>query len=106
MGGALIDPEISCAGDADTFAYYFEAKYKFAPQWFAAVRWNQQFFSNIDSHAGSGVQWGPDLARIEVAAGYRFTSHTQLKVQYSYQHETSGAHDDNHLLATQLTVRF
>ena len=98
--------EVPRAGDADTFAYYFEAKYKFAPQWFAALRWNQQFFSNIDNRAGRGLPWGPDLARIELAAGYRFTSHTQIKVQYSYQHETSGTEDDNHLIATQFTVRF
>ncbi len=98
--------EVPRAGDADTFAYYFEAKYKFAPQWFGALRWNQQFFSNIDNRAGRGLQWGPDLARIELAAGYRFTSHTQIKVQYSYQHETSGTEEDNHLIATQFTVRF
>jgi hypothetical protein len=41
-----------------------------------------------------------------VAAGYRFTSHTQLKLQYSFQQETTGPGDDNHLIAAQLTVRF
>jgi len=46
------------------------------------------------------------LGRIDAAIGYRFTSHTQLKLQYSFQHETTGPHDDNHLLAAQFTVRF
>jgi len=41
-----------------------------------------------------------------LAVGYRFTSHTQLKLQYSYQHETTGPGSDNHLIAAQLTTRF
>src|SRR6266700_3644942 len=98
--------EVPRVGDADTFAYYFEAKYKFTPRLFGAVRWNQQLFSNISDGAGGQLRWNQDLWRIDVAAGYRFTSHIQLKLQYSFQQETTGPHDDNHLVATQLTVRF
>src|SRR5881296_4188738 len=98
--------EVPRVGDADTFAYYFEAKYKFTPQLFGALRWNQQLFSNIPDGAGGLVRWSQDLWRIDAAAGYRFTSHIQLKLQYSFQKETTGPHDDNHLVATQLTVRF
>jgi len=98
--------EVPRVGDADTFAYYFEAKYKFTPQLFGALRWNQQLFSNIPDGAGGQVRWSQDLWRIDAAAGYRFTSHTQLKLQYSFQRETTGPHDDNHLIAAQLTVRF
>jgi hypothetical protein len=98
--------EVPRVGDADTFAYYFEAKYKFTPQLFGALRWNQQLFSNIADDAGGQVRWSQDLWRIDVAAGYRFTSHIQLKLQYSFQQETTGPHDDNHLIAAQLTVRF
>ena len=36
--------EIPGVGNADSLAYYFEAKYKFTPQLFGAFRWNQQFF--------------------------------------------------------------
>ena len=98
--------EVPRVGDADTFAYYFEAKYKFTPQLFGALRWNQQLFSNIPDGAGGQVHWSQDLWRIDAAAGYRFTSHIQLKLQYSFQQETTGPHDDNHLIAAQLTVRF
>ena len=98
--------EVPRVGDADTFAYYFEAKYKFTPQLFGALRWNQQLFSNIPDGAGGQVRWSQDLWRIDVAAGYRFTSHIQLKLQYSFQKETTGPRDDNHLIAAQLTVRF
>jgi hypothetical protein len=98
--------EVPRVGDADTFAYYLEAKYKFTPQLFGALRWNQQLFGNVRDGTGGQLHWGQDLGRIDVAAGYRFTSHTQLKLQYSFQKETTGPRDNNHLIAAQLTVRF
>ena len=98
--------EVPRVGDADTFAYYLEAKYKFTPQLFGALRWNQQFFGNVSDGTGGQFHWGQDLGRIDVAAGYRFTSHMQLKLQYSFQQETTRPRDDNHLIAAQLTVRF
>ena len=98
--------EVPRVGDADTVAYYFEAKYKFTPQLFGALRWNQQFFNSINDGIGGDLRWGQDLGRIDVAAGYRFTSHTQLKLQYSFQHETTRPGNDNHLIAAQVTLRF
>ena len=98
--------EVPRVGDADTFAYYLEAKYKFTPQLFGALRWNQQIFSKIDNGMGGSIRWSQNLAKIDLAAGYRFTSHTQLKMQYSFQQETTGPGDDNHIFAAQFTVRF
>ena len=98
--------QVPRVGNADTFAYYFEAKYKFTPQLFGAFRWNQQLFGNVSDGAGGSIRWSQDLGRADIAVGYRFTSHTQLKLQYSFQHETTGPQVDNHLLAVQLTVRF
>lgn len=98
--------EVPAVGDADTLAYYVEAKYKFTPQLFGAIRWNQQLFGTVDDGYGNNLRWSPDVERIDLAAGYRFTSHTQLKLQYSYQHETTGQGNDNHLVAAQLTTRF
>jgi hypothetical protein len=98
--------EVPRVGDADTFAYYFEAKYKFTPQLFGALRWNQQLFDTVPDGRGDRVQWGQNLGRIDLSAGYRFTPHTQLKLQYSFQQQTTGPRDTNHLLAAQFTVRF
>ena len=98
--------EVPRVGDADTFAYYLEAKYKFTPQFFGALRWNQQLFGSVNNGLGRKIQWASDLGRIDIAGGYRFTPHTQLKLQYSFQQETTAPHDDNHLLAAQFTVRF
>jgi hypothetical protein len=98
--------EVPHVGDADTFAYYFEAKYKFTPQFFAALRWNQQLFGTVSDGYGHNVRWSQDLGRIDIAAAYRFTPHVQLKLQYGFQHETTSPGDDNHLFAAQFTVRF
>jgi hypothetical protein len=98
--------QVPRVGDADTFAYYIEAKYKFTPQFFGAIRWNQQLFGDVSNGSEQSIRWSPDLARIDIAVAYRFTSHTQLKLQYDYQHETTAPGDDNHLLAAQFTVRF
>ncbi len=93
-------------GDADSFTYFVEAKYKFTPQLYGAVRWNQQFFGNLPTGAGQEVEWSPDVSRMEVAMGYRFTTHTQLKLQYYVTREDVGPRDTSHTFAGQFTVRF
>ena len=98
--------EVPRYGNADTFAWYIEAKYKFAPQFFAALRFNQQLFAEIDDEAGSNRSLGPDTWRLDGAVAYRFTAHAQLKVQYSFERETTSPREDNHLFGTQLTLRF
>lgn len=92
-------------GDADTLAYYTEAKYKFTPQFFGAVRWNQQLFATIP-HRGVDTRWGNNVWRVDLAPGYRFTPHTQVKLQYGLQHGDSAARTYTRTLAAQLTVRF
>ena len=96
--------DIPRAGEGDTFAWYLEAKYKFTPQLFGAVRWNQQWFGDIDG--SRSIALGQDLLRLDAAVGYRFTPHLQMKLQYSFQKETSGAQNDNDLFAAQFTARF
>ena len=77
--------KVPFVGDADTFSYYLEAKYKITPQLFGALRWNQQLYGTIRD-GRSEVQWGNDIQRIDAALGYRFTSHLQGKFQYSLSH--------------------
>jgi hypothetical protein len=54
----------------------------------------------------AGERWGRDLWRMDAGLGYRFTPHTQLKLQYSLQHEDDGPRDLGHLLGVQFTLRF
>ncbi len=98
--------DVPNAGAVETFAYYLEAKYKFTPEFFGALRWNQQLFSKISDGAGGSARWSNDAWRIDAALGYRFTAHTQLKVQYSFEQETTGARRGSSVIATQFTLRF
>lgn len=97
--------EIPAVANADTVAYYVEAKYKFTPQFFGAVRWNEQLFGSVLDR-GRMTRWGHNAARVDFSPGYRFTPHTQLKLQYSLQQEEGAPRDYSRMLAAQLTVRF
>jgi len=96
--------EIPRLGDGDSFAWYIEAKYKLAPQFFAAMRFNQQVYNTLGS--AEGVSLGADAIRVDVAGAWRFTPRTQLKLQYSFLDETSASGKNNHILAGQFTIRF
>lgn len=98
--------EVPLVGNADVFGYFLEAKYKFTPQFFGAVRWNQQLYDTVPDGSGGEIAWGHDAWRIDVAATYRFTPHLQLKVQYDLEHDDNARHGFGHLFGAQLTVRF
>lgn len=97
--------EVPLAGDADTLGYYIEAKYKFTPNLFGALRWNQQFFDDVPDGLGGEVPWGRDIHRIDAALTWRFSTSAQAKIQYSLQHESDGGGSSD-LVAGQLTFRF
>lgn len=98
--------EVPRVGNADSLAYYLEAKYKFTPRCFGAIRWNQQLFGTVPDGLGGRVPWDRDLWRIDLALGFRFTPHTQLKLQYSFQQETVDPHRSGSSVAAQFTLRF
>lgn len=93
-------------GDADLLAGYLEAKYKFTPRFFGAVRWNRQVHGTLADGPRGPVHWGRDLWRIDVAPGYRLTPHAQLKFQYTLQNEAGARPARAETFSTQFTVRF
>lgn len=97
--------EVPRIGNADILAYYLEAKYKFAPQFYGALRWNQELYGTVTDD-GEQVPWGNDVWRVDAALGYRFTDYVQLKVQYSLSRHDASDADHEHLLATQLTLKY
>jgi hypothetical protein len=97
--------EIPLVGHADTLAYYVEAKYKFTPQFFGALRWNEQLFGAVPDR-GVSVRWGLPVSRLDLGVGYRFTAHTQLKLQYAHQYGDVPGRELGHMLGAQMTVRF
>ena len=92
-------------GNADTFSYYVEGKYKITPQLFGAVRWNHQVYGTI-RNGSTRTQWGNDLERVDTALGYRFTNYLQLKLQYSLSHREADFQEGEHLFGAQLTLKF
>ena len=98
--------QVPNVGNADTLAYYFEAKYKITTHLFWAERWNQQFFGTVNDGAGNQVAWDNDAWRIDSALGWRFNRHLQAKIQYSFNHQRGVFQQGEQLVAAQLTAKF
>jgi hypothetical protein len=98
--------EIPGVGNADTEAYYVETKYKFTPQFFGALRWNQQFFSTLPFSPGVGARWSRNVTRVDIGPGYRLTPHTQIKLQCSVERQDADLRPWSDLVAVQFTARF
>lgn len=98
--------EVPRLGNADVFTYYMEGKYKITPQLFAALRWNQEFFFSGRDPSGQAVAKPHDVSRVDVALGYRFTAHSQLKLQYSVARGDFTSDNLQGTFAAQFTVRF
>jgi hypothetical protein len=96
--------EVPRIGNADTFSYYLEAKYKITTQLFGALRWNQQLYGTIRDE-DERTKWGNDIWRIDAALGYRFTDYLQVKLQYSFGRQETLRNGEN-LVATQVTLKF
>ena len=110
--------EIPAVANADTLAYYLEAKFKLAPQFSWAFRWNQQLYATVfvpqfipsggsrPAVAAHRAAWGRDLWRIDSGPAYRITPHVQLKLQASVEQGDADSRGVIGMLATQLTARF
>ncbi|MEO6246909.1 MAG: hypothetical protein ABIQ12_15895 [Opitutaceae bacterium] len=97
--------DIPGIGDGDTLAGYVEGRYRFTPQFSAAVRWGRQIYGEIVDR-GVPVRWGNNVARVDFAPAFRFSPNLQLKLQYGLQRGDSGGRAYSRSMATQLTVRF
>lgn len=91
-------------GDAEVVSYYVEAKYKFTPQFFGAVRWNQEIYREFKPLTGPKVAWGRDVSRVDIAATWRLSVSAQLKLQYSTTAERTKSAANT--VAGQVTLRF
>ena len=98
--------EIPLVGNADALAYFIEAKYKFTPQFFGALRWNQEVYNHFSYEKQGSIPWSYDSWRLDAAITYRLSVHTQAKLQYSFLHQERAEYQDQSLLAAQFTVRF
>ncbi|HZZ19883.1 MAG TPA: hypothetical protein VFE25_10960 [Opitutaceae bacterium] len=98
--------EIPQVGNADTAAYYVEARYRFTPQFFGAIRWNQQYFAPVQVPPGQDGFWSRNVNRLDIGPCYRLTPHSQIKVQYSIERQGADERVWSSLAAVQFTLRF
>jgi hypothetical protein len=97
--------ELPPVGTARTVAGYVELRYKLTPRLAGAMRWNQQVFSSLHA-SGVATRWGTDLARVDLAATYRCTLQSQLKVQVSAVVRSAGQPRPDATGALQYLLRF
>lgn len=97
--------QVPNVGNADTLAYYLEAKYKFNSHLFGALRWNQQFFGTVPDGLGGRQTWDHNNERVDACLGYRFNRYLQGKLQYSISHQNATWQKGEQLLAAQLTLK-
>jgi predicted porin len=92
--------------DADSLAWYVEGRYRLTPNLFAALRWNQQVFANVDRPGGGELSSDRDAWRTDMAVTYRFDRHVQAKLQYAIGRQTGSLQQGEQLVAVQMTIRF
>lgn len=97
--------EIPFVGQANSFSYYLEGKYKLNDTFFLGSRWNQQFFGDVEDGSGGHKTWARDIFRIDTSLGCRLTRSLQGKVQYSYNHRKGDKQQGENLLMAQLTLK-
>jgi hypothetical protein len=94
------------AEDVDSVAWYVEGRYRVTPSLFAALRWNQQLFADVDDPRGGEVPSDRDAWRTDMALTYRFDRHVQAKLQYAIGRQTGSLQQGEQLVAAQVTIRF
>lgn len=96
--------------DLDVDGAYVEVRQKLGPGLYAAGRWSRLRFGRIDDGTGSGrpVSWDRNVDRLEMSLGYWLNESTLVKsgIQLNDLHAGTAYADDDHVVGTQLTVRF
>jgi hypothetical protein len=98
--------EVPRVGQADSAAWYLEARYKLTPSLFAAARWNQQVFGDVANGLGGEEAWDNDMWRVDMALTWRMARHLQAKLEYDIGRQRGDLQQGEQLLAMQLTLKF
>ena len=86
-------------------AWLSEGRYKLAPGWHVAARYDRMFFSRVSSSQGP-IAWDASLWRIEAGAGYSVRRNVMLKASYQYNRRDGGRVTVAHLAAAQVLLWF
>jgi hypothetical protein len=104
--------EVPAVGEVSVTSGFVEVRYKVAPRWWLAGRWNQSWFEEVAGPAGTGadpgedISWDRDLHAADVGIGYRHTAHLQGKLEYRWVDQQGTDVNGRHRLTGQLVFWF
>ncbi len=88
----------------ESSAYFLELRRKIGPRLSAALRWNQQFFSERSYYGQPQGRWGDEMIRIDAAVTWRFNAYSQIQLELGSRHSKSASQRLG--LSTRYTLRF
>jgi hypothetical protein len=86
-------------------AWLTEGRYKLAPGFYVAARYDRMLFSRIQTSQGS-TTWDADLWRVEAGAGYSLRPNVLLKGSWQYNRRDGGRTTAANLAAAQVVLWF
>ena len=94
-------------GTVALVSYFVESKWKFAPGWWLAGRWNQQLYDDIvDPTTGQETSWDNDVWRVEACVGWHVSRSLTVKAAYSYADQAGPIAQGQNLFDLQLIFGF
>ena len=95
--------EVPRVGDADLVTAFVEVRYKVAPRWWLAGRWNRTMFDEVE---GSTRSWDRHLTRIDIGVGFRQDANLLFKLEYNRGQQSGGNVNGRDQLAVQAVLTF
>lgn len=92
--------------DLKVVAGYLEAKYKFAPGWYGAARFDFFEPSEIDNGDGGKEKWDYPLKRYEFGIGYKPSRNVTIKLVTQLNRFDINDYFDSNLYALQISTGF
>ena len=90
-------------GDAELIAGFIETRYKIAPRWWLAARWNRTVFDHV---TGSERSWDRHHTRIDAGIGFRPDANLTVKLEYNRGEASGGNVNGRHQVALQAVLTF
>lgn len=88
-----------------SLSYYLEGRYRFGAGWYAAARWDEMRFEEVDSASGP-VTWDQNVRRVEAGFGYHVSRELLLKAVAQVNDTGAGFDFDRMLPAVQTSFAF
>ena len=95
--------EVPRVGDAKLLTAFVEVRYKFAPRWWVAGRWNRSIFDEV---AHSARSWDRHLTRIDVGVGFRLDANLLFKLEYNRGQQSGSNINGRNQVAVQAVLAF